>query len=740
MPDRRQLVRVLCLAPAALAALGAMGGAAAAEDDWAQCGAGWVLPARPEVERDPGNPEAVFISSDEADTIEGGLTTLIGNVDIGRGSEQLRADRVTYDEATEIVEAEGNVQYWNGGLYVTGDRGRMELLTDQNTLENAGFTDLDSHGRGTADKATTSGDDRFHAENATYTTCNPGSPDWLLTAKQIDLDKTAKVGTARNVWVKFKRVPIFYTPYLSFPLSDERKSGFLAPSGRVSDSTGLEATVPYYFNLAPNRDATVAARPMSDRGIQLQGEYRYLMPWGEGELEAEVVPHDRKFGDDRTAVHFTHTGSFAPRWNSDVNFGWVSDSEYFEDLGTDLSVSSRTFVEQRGDLTYTGDGWWALGRLQHYQTVDDALAATDRPYERLPQFYVATSSRERNRALNLGGFAEVVNFDRSSSVNGTRLDLRPFVSYPMRTPGTFVVPRAAFRFTQYDLDDVAAGADDSPSRAVPTFSLDSGLVMERPLTIGSHSLIQTFEPRAYYLYVPFDSQDDLPVFDTGEYTFSFSQLFRDDRFSGADRVSNANQLALAVTSRFLSPGGDEVFRASVGQIRYFHDRKVTLPGAPRQTRTSSDLVAEVAANVARRWRVLGAIQWNSNAEQTNRSTASVRYQPDERRVLNAAYRFIRDVSESTDVSFTWPVARNWRAVGRWNYALDEATTLEGFAGVEYESCCWGFRTVVRRYLSNSRGEHTNGIFFQLQLKGLAGVGRGTSEFLQKNIPGYKNEF
>ena len=216
MPDHRQLVRALCLALAALTALGAMGDSAAAEDDWAQCGPGWVLPARPEVERDPSNPEAVFISSDEADVIEGGITTLTGNVDIGRGSEQLRADKVVYDEAKEIIDAEGNVQYWNGGLYVTADHGRMELLSDQNTLENSTFTDLDSHGRGAADKATTSGEERFHAENATYTTCNPGSPDWLLVAKQIDLDKTAKVGAARNVWVKFKGVPIFYTPYRVF--------------------------------------------------------------------------------------------------------------------------------------------------------------------------------------------------------------------------------------------------------------------------------------------------------------------------------------------------------------------------------------------------------------------------------------------------------------------------------------------------------------------------------------------
>ncbi|HSS63525.1 MAG TPA: LPS assembly protein LptD [Gammaproteobacteria bacterium] len=740
MKTDRRSVRLLFLAPVLAGALGANHEAAAADDAWSQCGPGWVLPEHPEVERDPSDPDATFVTADSADMVEGGVSVLTGNVIIDRGREQLGADKVSYDEPGQVIDAEGNVRYWNQGFHASGASGRMLLDKDQSTLENASFIDLPSHGRGTAEHVVVSGRDRVNARRATYTTCNPGSADWLLAASRIELDRTTDVGSATNVWVKFKKVPVFYSPYLTFPLSDKRKTGFLVPSFRVSGSNGVEATVPYYFNIAPNYDATLALRPMSDRGIQTQGEFRYLTKWGEGLFGGEYLPEDREFDDDRAAFRFQHGGEFIRRWRADANFDWVSDNDYFEDLGTELAISSQSFLERRADLTYTGDAFWARARAQGYQTIDETLASDSRPYERLPQLYAATSLKERNRRLNVGASAEAVRFDRDASVTGGRLDLRPSLSYPYRTAGTFFVPNVALRYTYYKLDGVAAGADEEPDRLVPTASVDSGLFFERSLDIGEGSFIQTLEPRAFYLFVPFDEQRDLPVFDTGEYTFTFAQLFREDRFSGADRVGDANQLSLALTTRLLSAEGEEIVRGSVGQIRYFRDRKVTLPGEPRETQDGSDLAAEVAASFARRWRVLGAVLWNPGDEQTNRSTLSLRYQPDERRVINLSYRFIRDLTEQTDVSLAWPLATNWRAVARFNYSLEENTTLETFAGIEYESCCWGLRLVGRRYLTNTEGDHSNAIFLELELKGLAGLGTGTSGFLEQSIPGYRNEF
>ncbi len=742
MKTDRLSVRLLFLAPLVGAVLTANheAGAADGKEAWSQCGPGWVLPERPEVERDPADPESIFVTADSADMVDGGVSVLSGNVIIDRGGEQIGADKVSYDEPGQIIDAEGNVRYWNQGFHASGDRGSMSLEKDQSTLENASFIDLPSHGRGTAERVVVTGKDLVKARKATYTTCNPGSADWLLAASRIKLNRTTDVGTATNVWVKFKKIPVFYSPYLTFPISDKRKSGFLVPSFRVSESTGVEATVPYYFNIAPNYDATLALRPMSDRGVQSQGEFRYLKKWGQGLLGIEYLPDDSKFDDDRSAFRFHHAGEFLPRWRADANFDWVSDDEYFEDLGTDLAISSQSFLERHADLTYGGDAFWARARAQGYQTIDDTVAPDSRPYERLPQLYAATSLRERNRQLNLAAFAEAVYFERDASVTGRRLDLRPSLSYPYRTAGTFLVPSASLRYTYYKLDGVTAGADEEPDRLIPTFSLDSGLLFERSLNIGDGSFIQTLEPRAFYLFVPFDQQDDLPVFDTGEYTFTFAQLFREDRFSGADRVGDANQLSLALTSRLLSASGEEIVRGSIGQIRFFRDRKVTLPGEPRGTQDGSDLAAEVAANFARRWRVLGAVLWNPSDEQTNRSTVSLRYQPDERRVINLEYRFIRDLLEQTDVSFAWPLAQNWRAVGRFNYSLEDNTTVGTLAGIEYESCCWGLRLVGRRYLTNSQGEHSNAIFLQLELKGLAGLGTASSGLLERSIPGYRNEF
>lgn len=393
-----------------------------------------------------------------------------------------------------------------------------------------------------------------------------------------------------------------------------------------------------------------------------------------------------------------------------------------------------------------------MARAQHYQTVDDELPDSSRPYARLPQLYLATTFQERNLRLNANAVAEVAHFDRSNSVTGVRMDLRPSITFPYRTASGFVVPKAVLRYTGYSLNDQTQGKDDSPNRLIPSFSLDSGLFFERPFAFGKQKLTQTLEPRVYYLYTPFDNQDDLPIFDTGEYTFSFAQLFREDRFSGADRVSDANQVTLAVSTRFLDRNsGAELGRLSVGQIRYLHDRKTTLPGGKTGTSSGSNLVAEVVANVNERWRVSAGSQWDPSESRFARNTVAVRWQPDARRVLNVGYRFVRDALEQTagqavgetveqtDISFAWPVSRNWRAVGRWNYSLDSNRTVGAFSGFEYESCCWGLRFVGRHYLSGSNDEYNSGIFVQFVLKGLTSVGNA-DDFLGRSIPGYRNEF
>ncbi|MCP5153673.1 MAG: LPS-assembly protein LptD [Ectothiorhodospiraceae bacterium] len=730
----------------------ALAGASAvhAADDWGMCGPAFVTPPRPVFESTTDDPRSIQIAADEVEFAEGGKSVLRGKVQVMRGPLQAEADRAIYDREQERIETDGRVQFWDDGGWLSGENAVIEVERQEASLGNAEFVIVESHARGTAERIVLSGEDVMRVRRGTYTTCNPDDEMWVLEARDLDLDRGDDEGVARDVWVRFGGVPIFWSPYLTFPLSDARKSGFLIPSFRLSGSSGAELTVPYYFNLAPEFDATVALRGMTDRGVQAQGEFRYLTRKGTGQIGLELLPNDSEYDGSRAALRFRHTGELdaAERWYAEADVGWVSDNDYFEDLGTNLGIAAQSHLERRADLTYRGDGWYARARVQDYQTLDDTIPVLDRPYERLPQLLVTTNGRERNLRLNVGGYAEFVSFDRSASLTGTRLDLRPTVSFPMRSAAAFLVPRASLRHTRYDLQDTAPGAADSPNRTVPTFSVDSGLFFERALKLGSRSFTQTLEPRIFYLYTPFEDQSKLPVFDTGQNTFSFSQLFREDRFNGADRVGDAHQVSLALTTRLLAPSsGEELVRASVGQIRYLRDREVTLPGRPREKESDSALVAELAASPTREWRFLGGIQWDPGDGRTDRNTVALRYQPDARRVVNLAYRFLREVPfassesvEQTDFSVAWPVARDWRAVGRFNYALDRSTTLESFAGLEYESCCWALRTVFRRHLTSEGGEHTNSFFVQLELKGLTGVGRSTVDFLERSIPGYENEF
>ena len=726
------------LAASALLASTARG----AEEDWALCGEGFRLPARPVSEAAGSGAGTLHLSADEGDYVEGGVSVFTGNVGVEQGTLQLRSDELVHTEPGGNFDARGNVGFWDEGVFIAGDRARTEGGKDAVIVEPATRYMLrERHAHGEAAVLTFHGDTSITGEDATYTTCNPGDADWRITASRIDLDRVEEFGAARNAWLEFKGLPVFYTPWISFPLSSRRKTGFLPPSFGTSSSGGIDLSVPYYFNLAPNYDATLTARTMSDRGLQAQGEFRFLSrTYGSGQAAAQYLPSDSEYGESRAALDLRHRHRWSRRWSTDTRFEWVSDPEYFEDLGTDLALSSRTHLARRADLNYYGDGWGARARLHDFQTLDRTILPRNRPYASLPQILAWTSLAERNRALNLAMETEVVFFERRSSVTGARMDLRPSVTWPIRGAGTFLVPKATLNLTRYALDGTAPGADDSPSRVLPAFSLDGGVFLERAFAFRDRPLLHTVEPRLYYRFVPFESQDDLPVFDTSRFSFGFAQLFRDDRFSGRDRIGDAHQATLALTSRLLDEGGVEIGRASIGQIRYFRDRKVTLPGRGRETSRGSGIVAEVAARPARAWRVLASTRYDASAGRSEHNALGIRYRPGDRRVLNAAYRSLRDTGKWSDLSFAWPLGAHWRAVGRWSYALDTRSTLEAFGGLEYEDCCWAFRAVARRFLSGGAGEYSNGLFFQIEFKGLTGVGSRTAAFLKHNIPGYENEF
>jgi len=693
----------------------------------------------------------INLSADNANLIKDGISTFRGNVEITRADQRLLADSVDYNRTKELVSAKGNVSLEDNSITIRGDKLRLNLKDDKSKVSNSNFDLYDKHGRGEAETLRRDGvKNTTKLKNATYTTCPAGNSDWQLNADKIKLEHDEGFGTATNVSVNFMGIPFFYSPILTFPIDDRRKSGVLSPTFGNSEESGAEFSIPYYWNIAPNRDATITPRILGKRGLQLGGEYRYLSKIGKGTIFAEYLPSDNEYNDeDRYFFSYKNTSKFSPRFKVDADINYVSDNDYFEDLGNSISLSSLTHIQRRLDARYAGDFWSVRGRLQGYQTLDTTAAANSRPYERLPQVVFNANLPDQHFGLDYKLRAEAVHFNREDSVTGTRFDINPSISLPLRNSYGFITPKLGLRYTKYDLDNTFAGADSSPDRSVPIFSIDSGLYFDRETSFAGSAMTQTLEPRLYYLNVPERNQDNLirdelgrdVVFDSGLFDFSFDQLFRENRFTGADRVGDANQLTAAITTRFIDQAsGIERASASIGQIFYFDDPNVTLPNGVVDTDDHSDTVAEVSARFTQSLSARAGIQWDPKEHQTNKGVASIRYQSEDNHIINLSYRQRRDLLEQTDLSVNWPLNNQWNAVARWNYSLDQERTIDAFAGVEYENCCWIVRVVGREYINDLDQEDENfSLMLQLELKGLTSFGDRVKKFLGRGILGYDRE-
>jgi LPS-assembly protein len=677
----------------------------------------------------------------------------------------LHADKISYDSETTDYHADGHVTYQDRSLLLSADSAKGNADLDQCTLDDVRYQLLGARGNGVATVAVMDDPEHARLTNATYSTCDLSNQQWAFSARDMDLDRAEGIGRAHNVTIRIHDVPVFWLPYARFALDDRRESGFLFPTVGYSNHRGFDLTLPYYLNLAPNYDATLLPRLMTDRGVMLGGEFRYLTDSSKGNINVEVIPHDNNVVqeelDDNTTLpesrwwyRLQDTTGFSPNWVASIDINRVSDDRYFEDFGRGLYSSAVSFLPSSAYLIGRGDWWNASVGGDEYEITDPTLSSQFEPYRRLPR---ATFNAEHVVLGNLdaGVNSEFVSFSKDQALEGQRLDLFPYLAYPIETAAYFVRPQLGYRWTTYNLEhlDIAQNpllTTQHPDRGVPIFSLDSGLVFEREVHFGDEAWTQTLEPRAYYLRVPYRDQTDLPLFDTQEIPFSFGELFRTNRFVGADRQMDANNLSLALTTRFLeNASGTERVSASIGEIRYFDDQRVQVPGVPPTDFGGSAYAGEIDLHLSDRWRVVLDQQWNPNTHRTDLSTFTLQNRFGDNGIVNASYRYRRDFLEQVDLSAALPITPSWRVIARENYALNDPLapptsphgtsgyTLERFVGVEHDTCCLAWRVIARHWIQNVEGQADNALYFELEFKGIGSVGQKTDTFLRRGILGYQ---
>jgi LPS-assembly protein len=690
----------------------------------------------------------MVIDADDTEFLQADRTAVFtGRVEVRSDKQLLAADQVNYDKAAETLDALGNVYYEKPGIRLLTPAAHIDLATGQVDARDVEYRLTDRNGRGHAGTAVVENDDLSRYTDIDYSTCPPGQDDWVLRADKLDIDRASGKGVARNASLSFKGVPFLYTPYASFPIDDRRLTGFLAPSFGQNEILGTMVSVPYYLNIAPQADATITPRIMSKRGLMLEGEARYLGERHRQTFLGQIVPDDRDArGDEnstRGGLSWQASGNPARHLSFDTDINYVSDKNYLDDFSQSLIWSSTKNLERRADLKYNGSGWRLLGRLQHYQTVDESVKNSDKPYSRLPQILLQAKLPRQLLGLTYHLRSEYVYFQQPSRdmVEGSRIDLEPAISLPLRRPWGFFTPKASVRYTAYHLTDEEPGMKETPDRTLPTFSLDSGLVFERSGSWFGNRAMQTLEPRLFYLYVPNKNQDDLPDFDTSTVDVSMPNLFRENRFSGVDRVGDANQLTTALTTRTLDQeSGAELFRGSIGQIFYFRDRKVQLePEDKVQDDNSSAWVAEAAARLSGNLRTRGSVQYNTHRDKMEKAAASLHYLDKQQRIVNLSYRYDESEFETVDISGRWPLTPRLHTVGYWNYSLKYSDTMSFFAGFEYETCCWIGRFIARQLLTDPDGDQkrVNSVMLQLELKGLTSIGSKIDDFLEEGVLGYQ---
>jgi LPS-assembly protein len=706
------------------------------------CKGRYIEPPLPEDDGTPFQLLPILVDAEEA-TSEFGLGTMLsGSVKIVQGSRSLYSNSATINQETGDISLVGGATYREPGLLFTGKTAESNTNSQKTTLNDAQYVLYESGVRGSVSKISRNEDTTITIENGDYTQCPPNTDTWKVSAKEIHLNKKDGFGWAKHATLRVSDVPVLYVPYFHFPIDDRRHSGFLYPSIGYSDTEGLDLTIPYYFNIATNIDDTFSPRYLGKRGFMLENEFRYMNAYSLNTLSTSYLPNDNITGKDRWLLGMQHSGAPTSRWRSEIDYLKISDNNYFDDLGTRLDVTEESHLNQSGSLSYYGNQWQAEFLLQSYQTIDDDNIT---PYRRLPQLQISGTPSLGSNWLSANYLLQITQFDRdltglsgSNRITGSRLHIEPEISAIFQNLSGFIKPSISLWHSQYSLNNQVDGLHDSPSVSAPVLSIDSGLFFDRDFTLLGNKYQQTLEPRLYALYVPTQDQSDIPDFDTTAYSFDYASLFRNNRFSGYDRIGDTQQLSLGVTSRLIDKKGREAITASIGQAIYFKDRFVDLGDSAPVDSTSnySDIATSATWRPNKRMHINFNANFNHEDIRNTENNLSVRYQEDINRIISFSYRFSEDVRQQSTASFIWPVSKSWSTLGVWQYDWLTNDNIDTAIGLEYESCCWKTRVITRQWLKDN-DEKDTALYVQFVLKGLGSFGSsGSTDFIEK-ITGFE---
>lgn len=725
----------------------------------------------------PEQSDESTLVADQA-TVANQIATATGNVRLERNGQTMEAPYVRYNRQTTDAQAKGGVKYYRPGLYLTADTANVNTRNRTGQFDKTHYSVIGSGARGKAATIVSPGDNQYELTDADYSTCPGPTKAWLLSAKHIELNRNTGRGIARDATMRIYGVPVLYTPYINFPLDNQRHTGFLAPTIGVSSKSGFELSAPYYFNISPNFDATLVPRVLAKRGFQLGVQSRYLFEHNRGELDGQYLPHDRKYGADRGLVHFEHQGELNPYVGVQAQYNYVTDKNYFNDLSNDLSHTSTANLERSLQLTAADASGGVRFTLlaQDFQSLYNNFNGLgglydNKPYKRLPQARLEMLTP--TAPFQAGLDAEFTDFQRNNSVTGYRSDLRPRLLWGVDRGGWYANSEAAYRVTHYqlqNLDQIPTDAFIRPNKSVinreiPSFTAGGGLRFSRTLKNG---WIQTLEPRMQYLFVGYQNQSNIPIFDSGVPDLHYDRLFADNRFTGLDRIGDANQVTVGLTSRLISPGsGRTVAKLDLGRVTGFRNLRVTVPnsGETGYGSRGSDYVAGVTLAPTSTLSGRATVQYDPHHNRINRAIATATLGSRSGYQLNLGYRFYRDFRPARNVFYTGngsgnfrrniqtnlipgkfenlsqtvlgvraPISDRFDFVGRWNYSLEKSRNVETLAGIEYSpSCCYAARVAWRHYVARRDGSQASAILFQFVFRGLGQFGNNVRSFVDSDV-------